>query len=84
MLFELKQNDWIDACKEIDRLNALIKKKPTTVEEMEKRWDNLAPPHARYVLFCNNNGHFQRIEITQDELQNIRDYLDAVEECLNG
>ena len=60
------------------------KKKPMTVEEMEKRWDNVAPPCARYILFCNNSGHFQRIEITQDELQNIRDYLDAVEECLNG
>ena len=66
-------------------------KKTMTVEEMERRWPECPPNKAVTVDFQfiekDENGIRRReIEfmINQDTIQEVRDYLDAVEECLNG
>ena len=61
-------------------------KKPMTIEEMEKRWPECPPYDARHICIMEKGEGRREInfEVTQDTIQEIRDYLDAVEECLNG
>lgn len=33
--FRLKQDDWFEACKEIDRLNDVVQKQKETIESLE-------------------------------------------------
>ena len=68
-------------------------KKPMTVEEMFARWPKVPPYECNSIEFWRvdyesdkSPGSTAKIEfeVTQDTIQEVRDYLDAVEECLNG
>lgn len=60
------------------------KKKPMTIEEMEKRWPVCPPNKAMIVEFISSRGRSKDFDLTQDTIKEIREYLDAVEECVNG
>ena len=64
-------------------------KKPMTVEEMNERWPDCPPFEARWIrmedhIGSNSGGLSKLFSLDQDSIQEIREYLDAVEECLNG
>lgn len=82
---------------EIERLKKIIKanepKRPMTVEEMEKRWPKLPPFQCNSIdLWRVAENGFEpygptikmEFEVTQDTIGELRDYLDAIEECMNG
>lgn len=60
-------------------------KKPMTIEEMVKRWPNCPPFEATTLEFWKGEDMKHIIfKINQDTIKEVRDYLDAVEECMNG
>lgn len=68
-----------------------MNKKTMTIEEMEKRWPECPPFKVATVDFgfieTSESGKVKGeigFVINQDTIQEIRDYLDAVEECMNG
>ena len=56
-----------------------------TNEEMVSRWPECPPFDANKVYFgITGTAKNIAFDLDQDTIQEIRDYLDAVEECLNG
>ena len=58
--------------------------KPMTVEEMERRWPRCPPYKASRLDLSDDESAQIAFLINQDTIKEIRAYLDAVEECMNG
>ena len=60
-------------------------KKTMTVEEMESRWPEIPPYKVKWIELhiCDSEPHIEW-DINQDTIKEIREYLDAVEETMNG
>lgn len=56
-----------------------------TVEDMIARWPQCPPFDAQFITIISG-GNTQEIsfDIDQNSIKEIREYLDAVEECMNG
>ena len=85
---ETGRNEWqvVERKTENGCAITLERKCNLSVIDMEKRWPK-CPPNEAHHVFITKRGEKRGgigFELDQESIKEIREYLDAVEECMNG